>query len=340
MDSVQPFERLRYGCATAIHLAIFALFAVCSILLCRVAGATERDLLTAGCVVTGMATIASGAVALVRVSFWKRVWEAAPLAPWWGFAAAATTVAVLRSLNSFATPWLSFTFEVCYRVLRVLLPGVTHDPRTFTIGTPAFQAVISEQCSGYEGIVLILVFSLAWLIFFRRELRFPQALLMIPVGMICSWVLNVCRIVVLMLVGNTGAQRVAAGGFHSVAGWIAFILLAISLAVVFQRSPWTSVHPAARRQAEPALNTETAAYLLPFLAILAFRQPGFWAILGSSAVFGLLHGRLWAPGMAAGILYALAARRHERIGDAAAAHGITNALLAAWVVYTGDWHLW
>jgi membrane protease YdiL (CAAX protease family) len=46
------------------------------------------------------------------------------------------------------------------------------------------------------------------------------------------------------------------------------------------------------------------------------------------------------PGIAAGVLYAFAARHKESIGDAAAAHGITNGLLAVWVLATGDWHLW
>jgi CAAX prenyl protease-like protein len=60
----------------------------------------------------------------------------------------------------------------------------------------------------------------------------------------------------------------------------------------------------------------------------------------SSAAFGLLHGDRWLAGMIAGMIYALAMIRKGRIGEAVAAHAVTNALVAIWVLTTGNWQLW
>jgi len=76
------------------------------------------------------------------------------------------------------------------------------------------------------------------------------------------------RIATLFLIGNSGFPDVAVYGFHSQAGWIAFIAVACSLVLLSRRSPWlnrTAVHP----DAAPAMHNPTAAYLMPLLAILA-----------------------------------------------------------------------
>ena len=73
---------------------------------------------------------------------------------------------------------------------------------------------------------------------------------------------------------------------------------------------------------------------------LDFRSFSYFAILLSSLAFGFLHGGRWLAGTGAGILYAVAFLRRGRIGDAAVAHAITNALLALEVVIGGKWYLW
>jgi CAAX prenyl protease-like protein len=67
-----------------------------------------------------------------------------------------------------------------------------------------------------------------------------------------------------------------------------------------------------------------------------FTWPSF---LGSSIAFGLLHQR-WLAGTLAGMAYALVYYRRGRIADAVLAHATTNALIAAWVLTTGDWATW
>jgi exosortase E/protease (VPEID-CTERM system) len=60
----------------------------------------------------------------------------------------------------------------------------------------------------------------------------------------------------------------------------------------------------------------------------------------SSVVFGALHGERWLAGTLAGMVYALVLLRKGKMGEAVIAHATTNALLAAWVLSTGQWQLW
>jgi membrane protease YdiL (CAAX protease family) len=64
------------------------------------------------------------------------------------------------------------------------------------------------------------------------------------------------------------------------------------------------------------------------------------AILLSSIAFGVLHGDRWLVGTIAGAIYAFTWMRRGSMGDAVAAHATTNALIAAWVLISGQWHLW
>jgi exosortase E/protease (VPEID-CTERM system) len=161
----------------------------------------------------------------------------------------------------------ALTFALVHRVLGIFLPAVISDPAARIIGTPRFQVEITPDCSGLEGVGLILVFSISWLWLFRRECRFPQALIVIPVGILAMWILNAMRIAALILIGNVGAPGVALGGFHSQAGWIAFNGLALGFSLAFPRIPWLM---AGDRQAtgRPVENP-AAAWLAPFLTILA-----------------------------------------------------------------------
>jgi CAAX prenyl protease-like protein len=64
------------------------------------------------------------------------------------------------------------------------------------------------------------------------------------------------------------------------------------------------------------------------------------AWIASSTAFGLLHGERWLAGTLAGLVYAWAYSRRGSMGDAAVAHGLTNGLLALWVLATGETQLW
>lgn len=376
------------------------------------------------------------------------------------------------------------TFRSVQAILRIFLPGLTSDAADFTIGTPHFMVSIMAQCSGVEGLGLVLVFTLAWLWYFRKENRYPQALLLIPCALACIWLFNILRITALILIGNAGAPEVAMVGFHSRAGWIAFTIVALAFTLATQKLAWVRKAPSysttsagdtatgatskgidAPKEPDKARGESlaTAAYLVPFLAILGasflsqaasgtfewlypirfvaaaialwvFRSeykrldwhfgwvapvagvaiflvwiaPAWWtheqtasplgpalaalpplarmgwiafrvaaavitvpiaeelafrgyllrrlirrdfdevpfsqitvlSIILSSAVFGLMHGQHWIAGIIAGLAYALALKWRGRIGDAVAAHAISNLMLAAWVLARGDWARW
>src|SRR5262249_4925626 len=70
------------------------------------------------------------------------------------------------------------------------------------------------------------------------------------------------------------------------------------------------------------------------------RQFSWAAFLLSSTAVGLLHGERWIAGIMAGMIYGLVMMRRGRIGEAVVAHAVTNALVAAWVLATGNWQLW
>ncbi len=71
-----------------------------------------------------------------------------------------------------------------------------------------------------------------------------------------------------------------------------------------------------------------------------FGRVTFFAVIVSSVIFGILHGGHWFAGTVAGIVFALLVRRSGRIGDAVVAHATANGLLAAYVLLSGNWHLW
>jgi CAAX prenyl protease-like protein len=73
---------------------------------------------------------------------------------------------------------------------------------------------------------------------------------------------------------------------------------------------------------------------VPFTGLTAL------SIVLSSAAFGLMHGQHWIVGTLAGLAFAGALRWRGRMGDAVVAHAVSNLLLAAWVLGTGDWGQW
>ena len=411
--------------------------------------------------VTGILLLGSAGFAAIPAKFvWKLLlstgsaWAAAVPA---GVAAGA--LVSLPRVGDMVWNWhpvTGLTFYVVKVLLYPFLPQMVADRATVTIGSASFSVTIGAPCSGWEGAALMLVFSVSWLCFRRREFRFPGALLLIPAAMLATWILNAVRIASLILIGVAGAPEVAMNGFHSQSGWILFNSVALGFVAVSPKMPWFSSRAVASPIRKPLSESATAAYLMPLLAILAaamiskaassgfewlyplrpgaavaalwfFRSQykkmnwrfgwsavflggaafaiwlglallssphgssptsesgtGVWlacriaaalttvpiaeelafrgflirylvprrfelslscnytylAIAISSVAFGILHGSHWIAATIAGLLYAVAFCRRQRIGDAVAAHITTNALLLMWVLKSGDWSSW
>jgi CAAX prenyl protease-like protein len=73
---------------------------------------------------------------------------------------------------------------------------------------------------------------------------------------------------------------------------------------------------------------------------VSFARLTLISVLGSSLVFGLMHGQHWLVGIVAGLGYAALLKGKGRIGDAVVTHAVSNLLLAAWVLGRGDWGMW
>lgn len=445
------------------HLAAIFLFATLTAILFedRFRG-LPADLVALSWAIAGVAGLVFGALAALPAGVWKTFLRGT--GDVWGYVivlvAAGCIFAVYAS--RIWEPLARWTLLLSSLMLHPFVPTVTVDMAAKSFGTQRFTVEVGPGCSGYEGIGLILAFTTAWLWFFRREWRFPRALLLIPLGVATIWFFNAVRVAALVFIGLCGAPDIAVLGFHSHAGWIAFNLVAVGTCLAARRTSWLTRAGAGNPPAERAEHNPTAAYLLPFLAILAaamlagaasggfewlyplrvfaaaaalwyFRHRyraldwragwlavalGFlvfliwialeplagaarvgepaalsqaphaariawlaFRILGavltvpvaeelafrgfllrrlvsadfesvawqnfawvpflvSSIAFGVLHGERWLAGTIAGMIYAWAMTRRGRIGEAVAAHAVTNALLAVYVLLSGNWQLW
>jgi exosortase E/protease (VPEID-CTERM system) len=140
-------------------------------------------------------------------------------------------------------------------------------PEEAVIGTRGFLVRVAPQCSGIEGMGLILVFLGIVLALWRRAYRFPHALLLLPLGVAALWLANVARIALLIAVGVWISPSVAVQGFHSQAGWLAFNGIALVLVLASRRIGFFTRPDPSADEAEYA--NPTAAYLVPVLAVIA-----------------------------------------------------------------------
>ena len=224
-------------------------------------------LLGSTAVLLSAAAVAALLLGLAPWTLWRRA--AAAVGRRWVFAAFAAvlgTGAILWSQRLWA-PTAQLTFGLVHDVLSPVLPSLQADAATRILRTPTFAVEVSSICSGLEGVGLMLAFCSAWLLYFRAEYRFPRALLVIPAGVLLIFALNILRIAALVLIGNAGYPAIAVYGFHSQAGWIAFNCAACGVAFASRRSRW--LNRTAPSEDGALTGNPTAAYLLPFLALLA-----------------------------------------------------------------------
>lgn len=377
-----------------------------------------------------------------------------------GFACAIGAVAFVAGRTATSNLWDPLrvsTLHVSHALLDVVSDDIVLREDEFILGTNDFLCRISPECSGFEGIGLILVFLGSALWIFRQEFRFPRAWLMLLIGVPFVWLANSVRITTLIWVGTWISPRLAAEGFHSIAGITLFCVIALGMLTFARRSRFFS-----RVEFEPGPNW-TAVYLSPFLvavavalllsafssgldtlyplrtagvagfvflwrdrlpkirwrptliawqhgvagfliwmAALYIRQGAptsvevqsewqslplawatFWilfrivgtvwmaplteelafrgylmrrlcdadfsrvplervsllAICASSLLFGITHP-LWIAATLCGLLFAAAQIRGRSLSDAVGAHAVTNGLLVAYALATGDWSVW
>lgn len=165
--------------------------------------------------------------------------------------------------NSLAVP----TLQLVHSLLGWVYSDLVYQPERFLLGTADFQVEISYACSGIEGISLITLFLAIYLWLFRKELRFPQAFWLFPLGIITIWLANAVRIAMLIAIGASFSSEIAAWGFHAQAGWIAFTLIALGAIALTNRLQFFAA-------TQPDVPVRTgkplaAALLVPFLVLMA-----------------------------------------------------------------------
>lgn len=132
-------------------------------------------------------------------------------------------------------PLSRMTLWCTRQLLGLIYTDIYIDNERAILGAGDFAVQIAPECSGYEGMALITAFSAVYLWLFRADLRFPRALLLIPVGIVVIWLVNVLRVTALIAIGVSFSPDIAVTGFHSQAGWISFSIVALGLIALSHR---------------------------------------------------------------------------------------------------------
>ena len=159
------------------------------------------------------------------------------------------------------------TLSLSHWLLTLYEPDVLLDSANRILGAGEFQVRILAPCSGYEGAAFVFAFLSIYLWAFRRDLRFPNALLLFPICVAAIWFLNALRIALLVSIGSHVSPSVAIQGFHSVAGWVSILAvalgtIAVSRKMTFFAAPDAIVH-------KRHVNHAALTYLAPFMALVA-----------------------------------------------------------------------
>jgi exosortase E/protease (VPEID-CTERM system) len=254
----------------AVNLALFGVLVVATIAFSRhvlIANETPWAAYSAY-----LLLLAATGVSLAWIAAPPGVWQSVIVQNFAKIAVAAVAgiIAVLAG-NIFQTAWHQLsgvTLRVTYQILSLYEANVRvdYDARILSVGD--FSVYVDSACSGYEGIGLVLVFLGLYLWVFKNSLRFPNALLLLPIGVITIWLLNSVRIAALVSIGAHTSPEIAIGGFHSQAGWITFLIVTISIMSTVPRLSFF----AARGRAIPHRSSSDRlimAFLAPFMGLMA-----------------------------------------------------------------------
>jgi exosortase/archaeosortase family protein len=236
---------LRWWAGFTCHLVAFLglVLATAWILEDRPRSTALPVLWMAGWYVLAFATLGFLVIALAPVASWARVvrWEYRGLLAGAVVGLAASWAGIMT--QRLWQPLYGSTFFALERLLGAVYgtAEVVSRPADRIVGLErGFSVIISPQCSGYEGIGLVTVLLIVFMWTNRRFLRFPQALLLLPAGIVVFWLANALRITAFFILGNAWSREIAVGCFHSPAGWLFFNLIALGLVGFALSTPFFS----------------------------------------------------------------------------------------------------
>jgi exosortase E/protease (VPEID-CTERM system) len=221
-----------------------------------------------------LATGASMAFLAAPLGFWRRLLKLTPIEIAVAVTAGSVAVGAGRLAQEGWNSLSSATLTLSHWFLTLYEPNVLYDSAQRILGVGDFKVQVFGPCSGYEGVALIVAFLPIYMWVFRRDLRFPNVLLLFPIGIAAIWVLNALRIAILVSIGAHASPAVAVQGFHSEAGWISFLVVTLSAVAVSRKIPFFAVQPVRKpeRAAEPSETSGAQAsleFLAPFMALVA-----------------------------------------------------------------------
>lgn len=169
-----------------------------------------------------------------------------------------------------------FTFSATRVLLGIFYEDIITDIAQNKLGVDEFWVYIAPVCSGIEGVILAVSISAIYVYLSRAHLKFPYALTLLPLAAVISIALNIIRITLLIIIGAEVSPLLAVGSFHSVAGWISAVLVALLLIFVFSSWDWIQKQSfeeerSTRAQSDSAL---AQAILIPFVVYLGLTLIG------------------------------------------------------------------
>lgn len=255
--------------ALLVQLSAYAVFVAVSE---RIFSGSDSNLAWIGLwLAVALVTLLALLIALAPVRFWARLVSRELSGGSVAAVAAIAAWTIGQGAQQFWQPLAEWTFWLVEQLLAPFYDDLIMTSERRILGTGRFLVRIAPECSGYEGVALVSVFAVLYLHLFRRELRFPQALLLLPFGIVVIWFMNALRVAVLVAIGSSWSPTIALGGFHSQAGWITF--LTVSLGMVALAHHVRLFAPSELRSSEEipprqAVALDGPALLVPFLAML------------------------------------------------------------------------
>jgi exosortase E/protease (VPEID-CTERM system) len=260
---VLPLAAAHFVCALGFFVVTAVLFSVPPVL-----DESTRGPMSALWLFSGLLLITTWSLALAPLGFWT------------GFVTRERTTLLLAILAGVAASAVAYqarhlwdglahgALVLSHAVLELRYDSVVLDPQQYRLGVGDFVVTIGHPCSGYEGIGLISVFTGLYLYVFRREFRFPRALLLFPIGIVAIWLFNVLRIAILIGLGAEVSPELALEGFHSQAGWISFLMVSSAILYLAHRSGFARTAQAQAARI-PLRDSLPAATLLPLVLVVA-----------------------------------------------------------------------
>jgi len=208
-------------------------------------------------------------LALAPKKYWLQLFREEKNALLIAVLVAVLTIFATSMLSQFWSSMVGLTLNFSEFLLQLIYSNVFVIPETSTLGIGQFDVQVTKACAGYEGIALITVFLSLYLWLFKDDLRFPRVFILFPIGIAAMWVFNGLRIAALVAIGTSYSPEIAIAGFHSNAGWIAFILVSLGLIGIMHSVPFFNNFQSQGHHVAGESAKMSSALLIPMMVLLA-----------------------------------------------------------------------